>query len=322
MERKIRTILITNLGGIQSNVERRRQLKERRFHASAHGREGGGGSFLEGGRERERSGEFFFFFSTGIDSRRRIIRYRYRNPICKRHTQGLVTLIGDHARRLTMVVGDTRWPADNGPPCTDADRIAGSVERIRGVTEHYFNAPAFANAVAIPPWLKHGLLRKDISRKIIYLFLHRCLISRREDFFLIDRGISSIGRKKFTERKIVRRKGEQHVLGIPCVSLRQLQISCDGNPTKSTRAVHACRVRGSHLACAWPPWIIAARHFRNSKLCPFPISLAYSFENPAFIYNTPALSFKLLGNWRVLSWLNENQGNKNNRIFVGYGYQK
>lgn len=105
-------------------------------------------------------------------------------------------------------------------------------------------------AVAIPPWLKHGLLRKDISRKIIYLFLHRCLISRREDFFLIDRGISSIGRKKFTERKIVRRKGEQHVLGIPCVSLRQLQISCDGNPTKSTRAVHACRVRGSHLACA------------------------------------------------------------------------
>lgn len=145
MERKIRTILITNLGGIQSNVERRRQLKERRFHASAHGREGGGGSFLEGGREKERSGEFFFFFfSTGIDSRRRIIRYRYRNPICKRHTQGLVTLIGDHARRLTMVVGDTRWPADNGPPCTDADRIAGSVERIRSVTEHYFNAPAFA----------------------------------------------------------------------------------------------------------------------------------------------------------------------------------
>lgn len=71
------------------------------------------------------------FFSTGIDSRRRIIRYRYRNPICKRHTQGLVTLIGDHARRLTMVVGDTRWPADNGSPCTDADRIAGSVERIR-----------------------------------------------------------------------------------------------------------------------------------------------------------------------------------------------
>lgn len=127
-------------------------MKERRFHASAHGREGGGGSFLEGGRERERSGEFFFFFSTGIDSRRRIIRYRYRNPICKRHTQGLVTLIGDHARRLTMVVGDTRWPADNGPPCTDADRIAGSMERIRGVTEHYFNAPAFANAVAIPPW--------------------------------------------------------------------------------------------------------------------------------------------------------------------------
>lgn len=105
----------------------------------------------EGERERGRASFFFFFFSTGIDSRRRIIRYRYRNPICKRHTQGLVTLIGDHARRLTMVVGDTRWPADNGPPCTDADRIAGSVERIRGVTEHYFNAPAFANAVAIPP---------------------------------------------------------------------------------------------------------------------------------------------------------------------------
>lgn len=82
------------------------------------------------------------FFSTGIDSRRRIIRYRYRNPICKRHTQGLVTLIGDHARRLTMVVGDTRWPADNGSPCTDADRIAGSVERIRCVTGHYFNALA------------------------------------------------------------------------------------------------------------------------------------------------------------------------------------
>lgn len=55
--------------------------------------------------------------------------------------------------------------------------------------------------------LKHGLLRKDISRKIIYLFLHRSLISRREDFFLIDRGISSIGRK-FTERKIVR-KGKE-----------------------------------------------------------------------------------------------------------------
>lgn len=48
-----------------------------------------------------------------------------------------------------MVVGDTRWPADNGPPCTDADRIAGSVERIRGVTEHYFNAPAFANPAMI-----------------------------------------------------------------------------------------------------------------------------------------------------------------------------
>lgn len=43
------------------------------------------------------------FFSTGIDSRRRIIRYRYRNPISKRYTQGLVTLIADHAHRLTML---------------------------------------------------------------------------------------------------------------------------------------------------------------------------------------------------------------------------
>lgn len=52
-------------------------------------------------RSGEKSGQVFS--STGIDSRRRIIRYRYRNSISKRHTQGLVTLIADHAHRLTML---------------------------------------------------------------------------------------------------------------------------------------------------------------------------------------------------------------------------
>lgn len=103
-------------------------------------------------------------------------------------------------------------------------------------------------AVAIPPWLKHGLLRKDISRKIIYLFLHRCLISRREDFFLIDRGISSIGRKKFTERKIVRRKGEQHVLSgsraFPYASCKYRATGIRRNP----------RALCTHAECAGPIW--------------------------------------------------------------------
>lgn len=160
-----------------------------------------------------------------------------------------------------------------------------------------------------------------LVKLFIYFYTVLLFLVAKISFLSIEESRQSVGNSRRGKLWGKERRAAR-ALGIPCVSLRQLQISCDGNPTKSTRAVHACRVRGSHLACAWPPWIIAARHFRNSKLCPFPISLAYSFENPAFIYNTPALSFKLLGNWRVLSWLNENQGNKNNRIFVGYGYQK
>lgn len=219
-------------------------------------------------RERERSGDFFF--STGIDSRRRIIRYRYRNPICKRHTQGLVTLIGDHAHRLTMVVGDTRWPADNGPPCTDADRIAGSVERIRGVMEHYFNAPASNRCD--PTTLEHGCLSNRIfmpasSIKIFLLFsidfsslkivyIHSCFYEDSSvilsNFYSPRKWNLLLNWLEIHEESCEsggawseRRARARHPRSL------RTPASCKYRASNEIHAsLHACRVRGTHLACA------------------------------------------------------------------------